>query len=144
VRRRADVSGRPFYQRQCLNCGDGIGSAVSAAIALADGQTPPPFDESIGAKKWLEADRLREKRRTMRAEVYASYLQTETRRAKRDRALTRDNRICQGCLLRAATQVHHLTYAHIGAELLFELVSLCDECHERTHAGSTALDDFDD
>ena len=136
LRRRADRSGRPFYQWQCLDCGSGIGSAVAASIALADGGDPAPFDESIEAKWWLEADRLRETRRLMRKQAYAEYRETDAWRAKRAQALARDKGVCQGCLSRRATQVHHLSYAHVGDELLFELISLCDECHERVHAGS--------
>ena len=51
----------------------------------------------------------------------------------RDKALTRDNYTCQGCLEARATQVHHLTYKHLGSEFLFELISLCDDCHKRIH-----------
>jgi hypothetical protein len=54
LRTRIDRAGRRYFQYQCVECGEGIGSAVSAAIALAGGQTPPPFDESVRAKWWLE------------------------------------------------------------------------------------------
>ena len=135
LRRRVDRSGRPFYQWQCLDCGSGIGSAVAAAIALADGATPPPFDEFIEAKWWLEADRLRENRRLMRKQAYGEYLETDAWQAKRAQVIARDKGVCQGCLSRRATQVHHLSYAHVGDELLFELISVCDQCHERLHAG---------
>jgi hypothetical protein len=29
--------------------------------------------------------------------------------------------------------VHHLTYAHVFNEFLFELMAVCDECHDRLH-----------
>jgi 5-methylcytosine-specific restriction endonuclease McrA len=64
---------------------------------------------------------------------YSAYLQSDAWRAKRAQALKRDKGLCQGCLERPATQVHHLTYAHVGGELLFELASICDDCHERAH-----------
>ncbi len=32
-----------------------------------------------------------------------------------------------------ATQVHHLTYERIGAEMLADLQALCGECHRATH-----------
>lgn len=47
--------------------------------------------------------------------------------------LTRDNYLCQGCRVRRATQVHHLTYDHVGNEFLFELVAICETCHTRLH-----------
>jgi hypothetical protein len=85
VWQRIDVSGRRFYQRQCLACGTGVGSAIAASIALADGQTPP-FDESIEAKWGLEADRLREKRWRMRKQAYAEYLESDAWRTRRSHA----------------------------------------------------------
>jgi hypothetical protein len=34
---------------------------------------------------------------------------------------------------------HHLTYAHLGDELLFELISVCDDCHARLHTAKTEI-----
>jgi 5-methylcytosine-specific restriction endonuclease McrA len=76
-----------------------------------------------------------------RAQAYAEYLQSDVWREKRHQALERDEWTCQGCLERPATQVHHLTYDHVGAELLFELVSVCDDCHERAHEERIALEE---
>jgi 5-methylcytosine-specific restriction endonuclease McrA len=120
---------------------------VKASVALADG-TPRPYDETLQEKSWRETERLQEarfnERRAKYAAAYADYRQTKTWRAKRTQVLARDKGVCQGCLSREATQVHHLTYEHIGAELLFELISLCDECHERVRAGSTSLSPIDE
>jgi hypothetical protein len=44
--------------------------------------------------------------------------------------MERDGDICQSCGVAVATQVHHLTYKHIFEEPLFDLVAICDECHE--------------
>ncbi len=57
-------------------------------------------------------------------------------------ALARDNYLCQRCLkrgrLRAAALVHHIkpldTFPDLGLEL-DNLLSLCDACHNRIHAG---------
>jgi len=38
-----------------------------------------------------------------------------------------------------ATEVHHLTYQHVGHEFLFELVAICRECHTRWHGGHTMM-----
>lgn len=54
----------------------------------------------------------------------------ETRRL----AFERSGGLCEGCRRAKATQVHHLTYQHVGAELLFELVALCGDCHRRAEA----------
>ncbi|MGI8399864.1 hypothetical protein ACRYWZ_26180 [Agrobacterium deltaense] len=45
----------------------------------------------------------------------------------------RSGGMCEGCGLAEAKQVHHLTYKHVGCEFLFELVAICDGCHERLH-----------
>lgn len=53
-------------------------------------------------------------------------------------AVARARGVCEGCRSARATQVHHLTYQHAGhvvpgGELLWELVAVCDDCHDRAH-----------
>lgn len=57
------------------------------------------------------------------------YLQTSQWKNIRQKVLQRDNFLCQGCLENRATEVHHLTYAHHKNELMFELISVCYDCH---------------
>jgi hypothetical protein len=52
----------------------------------------------------------------------------------RARVLSRAGGICEGCGVRKATQAHHLTYARLGREMLFDLVAVCSQCHEAIHA----------
>lgn len=52
----------------------------------------------------------------------------------RARVLRRANGVCEGCGLRLPVQVHHVDYAHMGDEFLWELRAVCIECHERVHA----------
>lgn len=65
---------------------------------------------------------------------YRGYLETPMWFTRRDMVLERDNYRCtatlKGCTGRA-TQVHHLTYDHAGNEPLFELVSICENCHNQ-------------
>jgi hypothetical protein len=137
VRHRVNSGGRQYYTRQCLDCGEPVGTAVANSVALADGRVPPQFDEKLLARSRENVSRFYAGQRAERKQAfwnwYDAYLQSDTWRAKRAQALKRDNGLCQGCLKRPATQVHHLTYAHVGDELLFELASICDECHERAH-----------
>jgi len=65
---------------------------------------------------------------------YNEYLKSTEWRSRRARVLKRANGICEGCLVSEATQVHHLTYEHVGDELMFELVAICDACHEKAHS----------
>ena len=144
VRQRVDAAGRPFYQHQCLDCGARLGTAVAAAKALADGRQPAPFDEDLyehGAEKLARQldeqraalNRAIDERWAEKRQAYEAYLLSEAWRNKRAEALRRDEGVCQGCRARPATQVHHLTYSHLGDELLFELISVCADCHERIH-----------
>jgi 5-methylcytosine-specific restriction endonuclease McrA len=64
---------------------------------------------------------------------YDTYLQSDAWQTKRLAVLARDRSWCQGCRARHATQVHHISYKHVGNELLWELVAVCDECHQRAH-----------
>ena len=66
---------------------------------------------------------------------YDEYLQTPGWRVVRQAVLGRDKGKCQECLhygiIKKATQIHHMTYKNLHSERLYELVSLCDECHGR-------------
>ena len=145
VRRRVDAGGRPFHQYQCLDCGSRVGAMIAAAVALAGSHMPLPFDAALEATSEQEFERLYQarlsehqlevaRRQTAWRQKYEAYLQTDVWRAKRARVLARDRGVCQCCFDLPATQVHHLTYAYLGDELLFELISVCNDCHERIHA----------
>lgn len=62
---------------------------------------------------------------------YEKYLNSSVWKSKRERVLRRDNYLCQACLQKDATEVHHLTYKHVFDEPLFELTSVCKNCHEK-------------
>ena len=42
--------------------------------------------------------------------------------------------MCQSCLAAEATEVHHLTWAHVLDEFAWELTSVCKPCWERMHS----------
>lgn len=64
-------------------------------------------------------------------ENYKAYLFSDEWRAKRFKVLERDEHTCQACLNAEANQVHHITYKHLMNEPLFELVSVCEACHQK-------------
>lgn len=66
-------------------------------------------------------------------ELYNSYLNSLEWGGRRALVLRRAQDVCEGCLRRPAVMVHHLTYAHVGDELLFELRAICATCHEKCH-----------
>lgn len=144
LRTRRIQGGGIQYRHQCLNCGLSVGNAVShAAVSVL----PPYWDEdreslwesSIRAQIQAERDEEAAQEATRR-DVYKRYLASPQWAAKRRAVLERENFVCQGCKTARAGEVHHLTYAHVGNELLFELVALCRTCHEAAH-GASALDD---
>ncbi|MEW5835307.1 MAG: hypothetical protein AB1832_09610 [Pseudomonadota bacterium] len=124
---------------QCLTCGQRASNAVpkAEAIRLCGGNEPPPFDEAL-RNRWNSERRagieaIRESDNTEFWDSYETYLRSEAWANKRAAVFTRANDVCEGCRENAATQVHHLSYEHVGNEFLFQLVAICEPCHERLH-----------
>jgi hypothetical protein len=145
-RQRTLENGSIVYQRQCIDCGSSKGNLFSKANAQAMG-TVYLFDEEFyrdnqqRRKDYSDAffknrDDQREAARLEYREWYYEYLQSDKWRAKRAKVIKRCGDVCEGCGEKPVTQVHHLTYAHAGDELLFELVGLCDDCHELSHSST--------
>jgi 5-methylcytosine-specific restriction endonuclease McrA len=146
VKRRHDSSGRPFFQDQCVECGYAIGPMV-ARSKVGDPESVPVFDEVLrAAGECRKAERQAERTETVRREwekasadrkrELAEYYETPEWRAKRQAVLVRDNHECKAqldCCVVRAESAHHLTYAHVFNEPLFDLVAVCWPCHERLH-----------
>lgn len=75
-------------------------------------------------------------------EAYNRYLESPEWREKRELVLLRAHHQCEGCARFQARQVHHLRYPRncfpgseewILKEKLFDLVAICDRCHEDVH-----------
>lgn len=142
---KRQISGGSFqYVAQCTRCGKPMCSPMpkSEALAICGGREPQPFDDDL-REQW---DRTQSEAaaeinarfdRTAFFAQYSEYLNSSAWAARRKAVLRGASGQCEGCAERAATQVHHLTYEHVGAELLFELVAVCDECHERIHQEPT-------
>ncbi len=132
---RPDVNGNRRWQRQCMSCGAPIGSWISREAANREIPLDkiPLFDPSIAGR--IE-DRIKEMRSSRNEEWwswYTEYLQSPEWRAKALAVHRRANSICEGCGAQPSKQVHHLSYANAGAEFLWELVAICDDCHDRAH-----------
>lgn len=131
------------YVKQCLECGAKVGSAIKKADAIqARGATEfiLPFDDAArerGQQALTHARRAAfDTTRSERKAWYDDYLRGPDWRSLRAKVIQRSRGRCEGCLTDEATEVHHLTYEHVGHELAFELVALCRDCHERAHARS--------
>lgn len=139
---RRDNSG--CWVRQCLTCGAQAGSQLSKTAPEVQNLPKTLFDPSI-AERYDKARKIHWERKRQAEEQekdrkqrewwqwYSRYLKSTEWKAKRAIVLKRSGGMCEGCRLRKATEVHHLTYAHAGNELLFELVAVCDSCHARLH-----------
>lgn len=154
VRRKSIANGRFMFQRQCLDCGAGVGAAI-AADHVEDKSAEWDMDAAAAyARIWDDRDRhfaaeqenLKIRRSLKQEEWWAKYndyLRSEEWFRRRRGVLARDNYLCQACLERPAGEVHHLTYDHVFNEPLFDLVSVCKQCHgQLTHLDRCAREGY--
>jgi 5-methylcytosine-specific restriction endonuclease McrA len=132
LRKRTLTNGSVQYVFQCLHCG----AALTQAIRKAEIRQPErlrAFDESLIElyREMQQRERLDQREDWFRQ--HNAYLRTPEWRARRAAVLKRAHGVCEGCGVADATQVHHLTYEHWQQEFLWELVAVCDGCHERLH-----------
>lgn len=146
LRFKTNAASVRMYVYQCTDCGRKVGSWVKKSEI--DESTATPFDEQAwdaamrrDSEEWTNrfqenrADaqlRMRFKQAQWRAK-YESHLRSEKWRDICRRVAERDKGLCQGCRQRSGVHVHHLTYDRMGDEMLFDLVLVCRECHEKIH-----------
>ena len=146
VRRRVNAAGRDYFVHQCLDCGRGVGSQV-AKRSIENLGGVEPFDEEAEAAYYREQQEFWQRAGDERAAAYAAkqmewwrrynrYLLTPEWRQKRAAVLERDEYLCPACRKARAQHVHHLTYDHAFREPLFDLVSVCQTCHDALHAAA--------
>lgn len=148
VRRRTLSNGSIQYVYQCLRCGAAVSTPISykqISLEYGDPKCIADFDVSI-LLEWKEAYK-RKKQQVLGAdheankeklsnfwEYYSEYLNSSEWKVKRKKVLKRSGGFCEGCGDNLATDIHHISYKHMGNEFLFELVALCSSCHERIHS----------
>lgn len=136
-----DSLGRPQYFRHCLDCGHKLSSALPhgqlGTVSDLTREDMERLSEAYDNARRAELEKITraaaERVQVDSRESYDDYLRSDAWKRKRDLILKRDGGTCQGCLSRPASEVHHLTYAHIREEFAFELVALCGPCHARFH-----------
>jgi hypothetical protein len=69
-------------------------------------------------------------------EKYAAYLCSREWSERKEAVRKRSGGKCERCLKNHATAVHHLTYIRKYAELLTDLQSICQGCHDFIHGKS--------
>lgn len=146
IRHRVVKGGGSQYVEQCLTCGKAVSQpyAKAKALQMNNGMSPAGFDDELLARwekgysdgfKRIEQE-FNDKEKRSSAEFqrwYGEYLASPKWKRIAKRVMDRANGVCEGCLDRTATEVHHLTYRDVGAEFCFQLVALCRECHDRYH-----------
>lgn len=79
-------------------------------------------------------------RQQLRALTYEEYLRTEHWKRTRRKALLRAGYQCQKCGATSYLEVHHVTYARLGAERPDDLIVLCRACHDYVHVARAGND----
>lgn len=64
---------------------------------------------------------------------YASYIQSERWRQRRQQAIARAGGCCQVCNSHGPLDVHHREYRRLGYERAADLIFLCADCHALYH-----------
>lgn len=136
LRRRTLVNGSVQFTRQCLTCGRATSNPMPRATVSNPSAVPRwddglqrRYEDSHSAQRKAEQDAAR----AAWFEEHNAYLQTPDWRRRRQAVMQRAHGFCEGCGKENATQVHHLSYEHWKEEFLWELVAICDDCHERIH-----------
>lgn len=158
LRRRMVGTGQLMFGYQCGNCGKVVGVWVKKEN-IHDQKILPEWDHSL-YPKWEQAERAysleyrawrvkqdgvavfakteaEKSRDKVFWDEYDKYLSSEAWHDRRALVLKRAHGVCEGCGLADATQVHHLTYDRVGREMLFDLVAMCNDCHEVVHGKFT-------
>lgn len=128
-------------RRMCSSCYTIFGTFVKQAgldmssIKEVNKESYDRWHEEQERRSSKRINEIRDRREAWKKqrffENYNKYLNSPAWKERREEVLKRDNYLCQSCLKARATQVHHLSYKHWGDEPLFELISVCTECHER-------------
>ncbi|MDH0614216.1 MULTISPECIES: hypothetical protein [unclassified Agrobacterium] len=139
--RRITSNGGVQIRQQCRICGHLLGGARKREpgdenLPLHDPDMETRYNE-LREQEHLQIlkkhARLQHEKTSSWFDQYNDYLASDEWQQKRKLVFKRSGGMCEGCGLAEAKQVHHLTYKHVGCEFLFELVAVCDSCHDRLH-----------
>lgn len=138
--------GRSVIREQCFSCGKLIRSAALAKNKV-DLNKLKNFNERLHEEYIFDFNNVKSYYNGLIAANYSrlysrylAYLSTEEWFDIRNRILKRDGFKCRKCG-NPATQVHHLTYEHLGHELDEDLISICRPCHLFIHEVSDKITD---
>jgi hypothetical protein len=140
---RFEKGGEANYHKacQCLDCGQRVKSPTGGIWWPKDyGENVkelPDFDLVLLAKftdAKMEMQRKEYKNeRLQKHEQYEDYLESDEWKHRRELVIERAGGVCESCLERRATQVHHVNYHSLYCEVLWDLRAVCKECHKKIH-----------
>lgn len=136
---------RYFYQ--CFKCGEKLKPVGKLGVRklIDDGELKEeeiiPFDETIIKTRNELKSRIISEALAIRARKdnekkrneYSAYISSPGWKIKRQMVLKRAGGRCEGCAVEPAQEVHHLHYHRFGNEMLFDLVAVCKNCHDKIH-----------
>ncbi len=140
--KRTQVNGEAYCCRQCPTCGKQVYRLTRSEVqALTATSSLPEFDPNLTSLWLSRARQLQEAERRAEREArncdfwrkYEEHMASAAWQALRAKVLQRADGQCEGCRAPWPSHVHHLTYARLGDEMLYDLVALCEGCHAKLH-----------
>lgn len=131
--------GTEHFVRQCCSCHEKATAWLRHdLVSPEEAAGATPFDhDALTRHRVLDRQRVMDARPVLGSlrddPQYQEYLRSPKWAEIRALVLYRDNGMCRGCGKRRGCDVHHLSYAHLYDEFLFELVTVCRSCHDRWH-----------
>lgn len=137
IRYKVTSNGNKQYATQCLTCGANTDGRWLPQKGL-DIPSIKSWDDAIASEYQKKMATIRQGRlvqeRIARHEEYERYIrESDHWQEIRTKVLRRDGHICRGCLENNATEIHYMNYRSLYAELMFDLVALCRDCHKKAH-----------
>ena len=137
----ACMGGSKQFRRQCVRCGSYGNNLPHSSLTLAERANAPELDNAL-REEWAEKQRAARVKSELEKltekpgwwDRYQAYLQTPEWQSKRALRRQVDRGDCQarlrGCEVKGY-ECHHLSYAHLGDEALWELRTVCGSCHHK-------------
>ena len=150
--RRRNARGTVTVHLQCDGCGRSLGGAMRRAehylwqsYAEWDDRLQSAHSERIERERYRSIDAFQammadrharsDAEAAERREEYRTlFLRSPEWRALAGRVMARADNLCEACLARPASDVHHLTYDLGRLPPAWELRAVCRACHDRLHA----------
>ena len=126
------------YKWQCDRCGKKTGAISYTKLSESEISSAIEADETLS---YAYNKQMRELAQGHERDFnaawwrwYNQYLESCVWKERRAKVIYRAKGVCEACGEARPTEVHHLTYNHVGSEPLFDLVAVCHECHDQLTA----------